>query len=90
MLGIGKGFLFIRLFRSRKSEINRTVPFFFGMMNVSAAHSEWLTFRKTPMLHKRSTSVRKVCSCIFVDMHVHDKASRPLKLYVVLLVVPKS
>ena len=45
--------------------MNCTVPFFFGMMNVGAAHSEQLTFRRTPMLHKRSTSVRKVCSWIF-------------------------
>jgi len=45
--------------------MNRTVPFFFGIMNVGATHSERLTFRKTPMLHKRSTSVHTVCSCIF-------------------------
>ena len=56
--------------------MNRTVLFFFGMMNVGAAHSEWLTFRNTPILHKRSTSVRKVCSWILVlGMHEHDKAS---------------
>ena len=56
--------------------MNRTIPFFFGIMNVSAAHSERLMFRKTPMLHKRSTSVRKVVHVFLVlDMHVHDKAS---------------
>ena len=65
IFGIGKGFLFILLFSSRKSEMNWIIPFFFGMMNVGAAHSERFTFRKTPMLHKRSTSVRKVCSWIF-------------------------
>ena len=57
--------------------MNRTVPFFFDMIDVGAAHSERLTFRNTPMLHKRSTSVRKVCSWILVlGMHEHGKASR--------------
>ena len=56
--------------------MNRTVPFFFGMMNVGAAHSEWFTFRKTPMLHKHSTSVHKVCSRIFGE---YGKASHPVE-----------
>ena len=60
--------------------MNRTIPFFFGMMNVGSTHSEWLTIRKTPMLHKRSTSVHTVVHVFLVlDMHVHDKASRPVE-----------
>ena len=59
--------------------MNRTILFFFDMMNVSAT-SEWLTFRNTPMLHKRSTSVHKVVHVFLVlGMHVHDKASRPVE-----------
>ncbi len=38
IFGIGKGFLFKHLFNIRKSVITRTVPFFFGMMKVRAAH----------------------------------------------------
>jgi hypothetical protein len=40
IFGMGKGFLFILLFSSLKSEIKRTVPFFFGMIKVGAAHSD--------------------------------------------------
>lgn len=54
ILGIGNGLRLIRLFSSRKSEINRTVPSFLGMINVGAAHSEWLIFLSTPNLHRRS------------------------------------
>ena len=58
--------------------MNRTIPFFFGMMNVGAAHSEWLTFRSTPMLHKRSTSLcaRFAHGFLVLGMHEHGKASR--------------
>jgi hypothetical protein len=52
ILGIGNGFCLIRLFSSRKSDINLTVPFFFGMMNVGAAHSERFTLRSTPIQQK--------------------------------------
>ena len=56
ILGIGNGLRLIRLFSSRKSEINRTVPSFLGMINVGAAHSEWLIFLSTPNLHRRYIS----------------------------------
>jgi hypothetical protein len=60
ILGIGNGFRFIRLFSSRKSDMNLTVPFFFGMLNVDAAHSERFTLRSTSIRHSLSTSVRTV------------------------------
>jgi hypothetical protein len=65
ILGIGNGFRFIRLFSSRKSDMNLTVPFFFGMMVVGATHSERFTLRSTPIRQGLSTSVRRDCSCIF-------------------------
>jgi hypothetical protein len=37
-----------------------TVPFFFGMLNVGAAHSERSTFCSTPIRQSLSTSVRTV------------------------------
>jgi hypothetical protein len=40
--------------------MNLTVPFFFGMLNVGAAHSERFTFRSTVIRHSLSTSVRTV------------------------------
>ena len=46
----------MRLFTSLKSEIKRTVLFFFGIMKVGAAHSEEGCFFKTPSLTNRSTS----------------------------------
>ena len=61
------------------------------MINVGATHSEWLTFRNTPMLHKLSTSVRKVVHGFLVwGMHEHDKASRLAEAPYRTLVVPKS
>ena len=39
-----------------------TVGVFFGIINVGAPHSERFTRRRTPILHKRSTSLRNVCS----------------------------
>jgi hypothetical protein len=64
ILGIGNGFRFIRLFSSRKSDMNLTLPFFLGMMNVGAAHSERFTLRSTPIRQSLSTSVCRVCLCI--------------------------
>ena len=64
ILGIGNGLRLIRLFSSLKSEIKRTVPFFFGIINVGAAHSELFIRFKTPILTSRSTSFFKVSSCI--------------------------
>jgi hypothetical protein len=75
IVGIGNGFRFIRLFSTRKSDINPTVPFFFGMLNVDAAHSERFTFRSTPIRHSLFTSVRTV-EFVYVflglDMPMHD------------------
>ena len=62
MLGIGNGFLRILLFNSLKSEMNRTVMSVFGMMKVGAAHSDRLTFLRTPILTNLSTSSLKVRS----------------------------
>ena len=60
--------------------MNRPAPFFLGMMNVGAAHSERLTFRNIPMPHKRSTSVPRFAHGFLVlGMHEHGKASRPVE-----------
>ena len=59
---IGKGLRLMRLFNSRKSLINLTVPSFFGMMNVGAAHSLRFVFLRTPSSQSLSTSMRSVCS----------------------------
>ena len=62
IFGIGYGFLFSALFNCLKSVTNRTVPSFFGMINVGAAHCESESLSKTPSLHNRSTSLRVVAS----------------------------
>ena len=62
ILGIGNGLRLIRLFSSLKSEIKRTVPFFFGIINVGAAHSELLIRLRTPILTRHSTSFLRVSS----------------------------
>ena len=56
IFGIGKGYLLILLFSSLRSVKNLIVPSFLGMTKQGAAHCEWLTFSRTPILHKRSTS----------------------------------
>ena len=53
----------IRLFSSLKSEINRTVPSFFGMMNVGAAHSLRFIFFSTLIEHNLLSSTCSVYSC---------------------------
>jgi hypothetical protein len=64
MFGIGNGFLFSALLSCLKSVTKRTVPSFFGTINVGAAHCESESFSKTPSLHRRSHSLRTVASCI--------------------------
>ena len=64
-LGIGKGFVFIVLFSSLKSDINHTVPFFLGIIKVGAAHWKLLTFFNTPIFINLLTSFLRVSSRIF-------------------------
>ena len=46
ILGIGNGFLIIVIFKSLKSEMKWSVPFFLGIINVGAIHSElYLRFK---------------------------------------------
>ena len=54
--GSGNGFLLILLFNSQKSERNHTHLFFFGLINVGAAHSDLLIFCNTPILQSHSHS----------------------------------
>ena len=61
ILGIGNGFLLILLLTSLKSEMNPTVSFFFGVINVGAAHSELFLRFKTPT-NVYLTSVLRVSS----------------------------
>ena len=56
ILGIGNGFLLILLLSSLKSEMKRTVPFFLGIINVGAAHSELFLRFKTPIFTNLLTS----------------------------------
>ena len=65
IFGIGYGCRLIRLFSSRKSEMKRTVPSFFGTINVGAPHWDLLTCLRTLSSHKRSNSDLKVSSWIF-------------------------
>ena len=44
--------------------MNRTVPSFFGMINVGAPHCDRLTLLSTPREHRRSSSDLKVNSCM--------------------------
>ena len=62
IFGSGNGLRLSRLFNSRKSDIKRTVPFFFGMIKLGAPHSESLHFSSTPILQRRSISLRVVAS----------------------------
>ena len=67
MCGNGYGLRLIHLFSLLKSVTNRILPSFFGMMNVGAAHSQRLTFVRTPkatnqskfMLNSSSRNVSK-------------------------------
>ena len=59
MRGRGYIFLLISLLSSRKSDTHRTLPSFFGMMNVGAAHSEAPIFESTPSSTKWSNSFWK-------------------------------
>ena len=65
IFGIGYGCRLILLFSLRKSERNRTVPSFFGTMNVGAPHWDLLTHLRTLSSHKRFNSDLRVNSWIF-------------------------
>ena len=41
ILGLGNGFLLIPLLSSLKSEMKQTVPFFLGIINAGAVHSDF-------------------------------------------------
>ncbi len=65
ILGIGYGFLTIRLFSSLKSDIVRTVWSFFGMMNEGKAHLDDGCHFNTPIKIRQSISFMRVALCIF-------------------------
>ena len=56
ILGIGNGVRITRLFTSLKSDMNLTVLFFLGIINVGDAHFDVGWLLSTPNLHNRSTS----------------------------------
>ena len=60
ILGIGNGFLTIRLFTSLKSLMNHTVWFYFGTMNEGEAHSDSGCHFSTPNSHSLCTSFFRV------------------------------
>jgi hypothetical protein len=71
ILGIGYGFRIIRLFSSRKSDMNLTVPFFLGMMNVGASHSDGLLY--VVLQYDR------VCRLLYVEfVHVFSGLEMPV------------
>ena len=63
-LGMGNGFLTIRLFISLKLLTTRMVLSFFGMMKVGKAHSESACHLSTPKSHSLWISFFKVSSGI--------------------------
>jgi hypothetical protein len=56
ILGMGNGRLARHLLSILKSVIRRTLPFFFGMMKVGAAHSADCTCDNSPILSNLSIS----------------------------------
>ena len=64
IFGIGKSFLLILLLSSLKSEMKLTVPFYFGIIKVEAAHLDLFLRFNTPMYINLLTSVFRVSSCI--------------------------
>ena len=44
--------------------MKRTVPSFFGIIHVGAAHSDWFIFLSTPIWTSLSPSILRVFSCI--------------------------
>ncbi len=65
ILGIGYGFLTIRLFSSLNSDIVRTVWSFFGMMKEGKAHLDDGCHFNTPINIRQSISFIRVALCIF-------------------------
>ena len=63
ILGIGNGFLTMRLFISLKSLTTRTVLSFLGMMNVGDVHSESSCHLSTPKSHSLCTSLFVISMC---------------------------
>ena len=61
--------------------MNLTVPFFFGMINVGAAHSEQFTLRSTVLLNNRA------CLLLYVELvHVFSGSEMPVHDMVLHLV----
>ncbi len=65
ILGIGYGFLTIRLLSSLKSEFVRTVWSFFRMMKEGAAYFDYGCHFNTPINTRQSISFIRVALCIF-------------------------
>ena len=60
ILGIENGFLLTLSLRSLKLETKQTVPFFLGIINAGAPHSDLFLRFKTPIFTNLSTSVLRV------------------------------
>ena len=65
ILGIGNGFPLILLFSCLKSEMKLKAPFFLGIINVGASHSELFLRFKSPVDTNLLTSVFRVSLCTF-------------------------
>ncbi len=65
VLGIGYGFLTIRLLSSLKSDIVRTVWSFFGMMKEGKAHLDDGCHFNTPINIRQSIFFIRIALCIF-------------------------
>ena len=64
MIGNGYCLRLMTLLSCRRSLIQRTLPSFFGMMNVGDAHSLSCCRTRTPMVTKWSSSFLNVLRCI--------------------------
>jgi hypothetical protein len=64
ILGMGQGFLTMRLLNSLISDIVCTVLSFLGMMNVGNAHREDGCYSNTPMLHSHLISFVRTALCL--------------------------
>jgi hypothetical protein len=71
--GIGYGARWSHEFSLQKSDINRTLPFFFGMIKVGAAHSFAVVHSSASSLTSRSISTFSVFSVICCTGNGHAK-----------------
>ena len=75
MFGIGKGLRLIHVLSLQKSDMNCTIPSFFNIMKVGAAHLLALIHFNTPSLmsHSNSTRLKNVLPLVQNDNYSEPK-----------------